>query len=389
MAFLPLLGLALLALPAQQEAPRLRTLLANGATLHVERFAGAQVLSVQLFVSSRSAGENAETHGHRHLLEHLILKGQRGDLDRRMESQGVFFTGRTHRDSIQFEFTGKPDQLEALLSGAQELIVEPKFTQAVIDHERSIMVEEFALVPDHQRLSRTAWDAGFGIAGLDPFGTEAAIATATPSSLVKLHQALFKPSQMVVLVAGDVDLKETTAKIRSMVEDLPIDDEPASPPKRAGNAARGVAEDAFGEVRAAVASGIDKDTAATLCAAYGLAAWIEGAHVTYTPSATGGLVLVGRTDANNALGSVIDELGEREEAFLYSIGKELARGWIRGQLAAPTSAASLRGLLLSQAPHLRPETLLDAIDQVGWSDFRRGVLRFKRDHAVIAVGSRR
>lgn len=389
MAFLPLLGLALLAMPAQQEAPRLRTLLANGATLHVERFAGAKVLSVQLFVSSRSAGERAETHGHRHLLEHLILKGQRGDLDRRLESQGVFFTGRTHRDAMQFEFTGKPEQLEVLLTGAQELIAEPKFTQAAIDRERSIMVEEFALVPDHQRLSRTAWDAGFGSAGLDPFGTEAAIATGTPASLLTLHQALFKPSQIVVLVAGDIDLKETTAKVRAIVEDLPTDDEPALPPKRTGHPARGVAEDAFGEVRAALASGIDKDTAATLCAAYGLAAWIEGAYVTYTPSATGGLVLVGRTDANNALGSVIDELGEAEEAFLFSIGKELARGWIRGQLANPASSASLRGLLMAQAPHLRPETLLDAIDEVGWSDFRRGVPRFKRDQAVVAVGSRR
>lgn len=385
MVFASVLGLALLATPAAQDSPRLRTLLANGATVLVERFPQAKTLSVQLFVGSRGINESAETHGHRHLLEHLLLK----DRDRPLEQHGIFFTGRTYRDAIQFELTGKTGQLEVMLRAAADLLAKPNIDQAAVDRERSIMAEEFALVPDHQRLSRTAWEAAFGRDGLDPFGTEDGLKLATPASLIDLHKKLFRPAQIVIVVAGNVELKPTTEALRAILEDLPADDEPNPAPQRSGHPARGEATDAFGEVRGALVNGLNEDTAATLCAAYALATWIEGAYVTYTVSNTGGLVLVGRTEANNSLGTSIDQLGDAELAFLYPIGKTLARSWINDQLATPSGSASMRGLLLAQASHLRPESLVEGFDQVGWSAFRAAVEKFRRDQAVIAVGVKR
>jgi len=75
-------GLALLFSPPQQP-PRLRTLLDNGAVVLVEPVPSATI-SVQLFASSKYAPETAASHGYRHLLEHLIARGD-GTLDRRLE----------------------------------------------------------------------------------------------------------------------------------------------------------------------------------------------------------------------------------------------------------------------------------------------------------------
>lgn len=361
----------------------------NGSVLLVERFPGAKTLSVQVFAGNRGVEEKPSTHGFRHLLEHLVLKGQKGDLDHRLESVGIFFTGRTHRDAMQFEFSGRADQLEPILAAVGELLEAPNLSQEILDRERAIMVEEFALVPDAQRLSRTAWQAAYGEDGLDPFGSESAITGATPDSLRALHSRMFHPGQLVVVVAGDIDLKTTTARVRTLIEDRTTDEILPAPSVRHGIRARLEADDAFGEVRAALVSGIGSGTAATLCAAYALAAWVENAYVTYTPSSTGGLVLIGRTDANNALGSTIDQLAEADEIVLFDMGKTLARSWLSEQLKQPASAASLRGLLMAQAPHLRPETLLEEVLQVGWTDFRRAIGQFRRANAVIAVGTRR
>lgn len=389
MVLLPILGLALLTTAPPQDSPRLRTLLANGTAILVERFAGAKVLTVQVFAGARGVSETSQTHGHRHLLEHLILRGKNGDLDRRLEQEGIFFTGRTHRDAMQLEFIGRPNQLDTMLAAAKELLDPPTIDDKTVTRELAVMREEFALVPDHQRLSRTAWQASYGESGLDPFGTEASIATATPEGLRLLHNRLFHPGQIVVVVAGDVEIASATEKIRPIVEDREAEADLDPLPVREGKPAREEAPDAFGEARGAIVSGLGETTAATLCAAYGLAAWIENAYVTYTPSATGGLVIVGRTDANNALGSAIEEFTEGDEALMFTPAKELAKGWLREQLASPTTAASLRGLLMVQAAHLRPETLLDGIDRVGWTEFRRAIAKFKRGQAAIAVGTRR
>lgn len=389
MTLTPLIALTLLGLPVAQDSPRLRTLLPNGSAILVEQFPKSKVLSVQVFAGTRGCAETPATHGHRHLLEHLVLKGTNGDLDQRLEAEGIFFTGRTHRDALQFEFTGRAEQLGLLLDGVRELLSEPSWTEAELERERSIMVEEFALVPDHQRLSRTAWTAAFENAGLDPFGTLSSLSSATASGLVKLHRTVFHPRQVVVVVAGDVELRATSAQVRAILEERSSDDELEAAVPRVGDRGRREADDAYGEVRAAIVEGLGVDTAATLAAAYGAAAWIDGSYVTYTPSLTQGLVLVGRTDANNALGLAIDALGEAELAFLFPIGKLMAQAWLKDQLARPSSAASLRGLLMVQVRHLRPEDLLDSLGQVGWSSFRDSMSRFTRDRAIIAVGTRR
>src|SRR4051812_48412530 len=82
----------------QEEPPRLRTIFKNGAVLLVENLPQAKYVSVQLFASDKHLPDTPETHGYRHLLEHLALKGPKRDLDLQMERQGVFFLGRTLRD---------------------------------------------------------------------------------------------------------------------------------------------------------------------------------------------------------------------------------------------------------------------------------------------------
>src|SRR5688500_7954220 len=100
LAMLSLLApLCLLQVPIQQP-PRLRTVLPSGAIVLVERMPAATSLSVQLFASARAVPESKQTHGWRHLLEHLVARGPKGDIDARLESQGAFMRARTLRDAM-------------------------------------------------------------------------------------------------------------------------------------------------------------------------------------------------------------------------------------------------------------------------------------------------
>lgn len=371
---------------AQEESPRLRTLLPNGVALIVERMPEARPLSVQLFASARGVEETPQTHGWRHLLEHLILKGKDGTLDDRLEAEGVFFVGRTYRDAMQIEFTGRPTKLGAIIDAVSELLQPLKTTPEAIAKEAAVMGEEFAALSDSTRLSRTAWDAAFGEQALDPFGTLETMAKATPEGIEALRARHFTPANLVVAVCGAVDPERVTADLRARLEDLEGPAVEAKPPRKGGSGRR-EADDAFGEVRGARVEGLT-EAGAALCAAYGIASRLTDAFVTYTPSVGEGLVLVGRTDANNTVGVAIDAMTEGDEAAVFAVGKALAEQWVRGLLARPGGSAYLRGLLMAQSAAARPEMLLEAVRRTGWPEFRAAIARFKRDHAAIAVGVR-
>lgn len=373
-----------------QDSPRLRTILPNGAVVFAERFPGEKRLSVQLFASSRGVEETPATHGFRHLLEHLILSGPEGKLDEECESKGLFITGRTFRDAMQFEVYAPKDGLATALDAIQAVLTPRRIDADSIARECSIMAQEFATQPDSARLGRALWTAAYGEEGLDPFGSLEAMGKATPEDLARIRDLQFRPSNLVLSITGDIDIDAATRSARKVLEGLADRKWPSAPARKAGKAGRVEVEDAFGEARGARVPGFrEPETAATLCAAFGIASQFPTSFVTYTPSMQPGLVMLGRTDEPSGVGTYIDGADESEVARLFTIGKNLARSWWKSQMGTPSGNAYLRGFLYVMAAGNRPDGMGEAIERVDWPAFSAAFARFKVDSAVSAVGMRR
>jgi predicted Zn-dependent peptidase len=383
-----MLALALLASVAimQEEAPRLRTLLPNGPVILVERMPQAKSVSVQLFASARGARDTKETHGYRHLLEHLVLKGKDRKLDLRMESAGVLFTGQTHRDAMQIAFECAPESLPVALSALGEILQPLQTSEEEIAREAKIIAEEMALMPDSMKLSIAGWRSGYSERGLDPIGSLESLGTARPDDLVDLQRRHFSGQNLALVIVGPVSLNETTRMARDLLKDTEKGDKVEPSARGAGTPGREEIDGAFGEARGALVPGFtEPQTAWALCAALALAARLEGAFMTYTPTVDHGLIFVGRTTARSGVGLLIEDLDEADEAQLFTIGKGLGRRWVEHQLSTPAGAAFLRGMLLSQSSGARPETMLEHIEAMGWPEFRSGIARFRKEQAVVSV----
>src|SRR6476469_6543311 len=99
-----MLALAAFTLIALQvQPPRLRTVLSNNSAVLVEPMANEKTISIQLWAASRGVEERPETHGLRHLLEHVLALGPNRDLDQRLETVGGELFARTFRDGTQIE----------------------------------------------------------------------------------------------------------------------------------------------------------------------------------------------------------------------------------------------------------------------------------------------
>ena len=127
----PLL-LALATLQAQ-DAPVQKLSLPNGVVLYAEEMPKSQGFSLLFFVSTLGQPEAEGVAGQRHLLEHLIAKGQNRDLDAKLEVRGVSLTADTLRDGIRFEMEGPSDQLSMAIESLKELITVPSFESEEVE----------------------------------------------------------------------------------------------------------------------------------------------------------------------------------------------------------------------------------------------------------------
>jgi hypothetical protein len=370
----------------QIQPPRLRTVLPNRATILVEPVANAHVISIQLWASSRGVEERTETHGLRHLLEHIMALGPNRDLDYRLESVGGSLRAKTFRDATQIEVNVPADQFELGLSAISEMLVPVQVTPEQIGTESKVIDQEQGLMSDDLLISSAAWQTAYGDDALDPFGDLEVIKNATPADIEAIHKRQFAAQNLVLVISGPVGLDGATSKARGVLEPLTKLSDYHATDRPQGKGGVATAQ-AFGEARAAVVTNFSNPkTVSALAAALAIASRLDDCYVTYTPSLQNGLVILGRTDSNQGLGAYIDSLDEGAMGSLYAPGKSLARAWVERQLHSPTQIGYLRGLLMSQNIGARPEDMLDAIQQISFADFKEGVAALKTPAAVAVRG---
>lgn len=381
------LALALALIGGQVQPPRLRTILPNQATILVEPVANSRIVSIQLWASARGIEERSETHGLRHLLEHIIALGPRRDLDRRLEVVGGSIRARTYRDATQIEVDVPASQFDLGLNAIAEMLEPLQVTAEQVATEGKVIDQELGLMSDDALLSGAAWDQAYGDAALDPFGDLEVIRNATPADLEAIHRRQFAAQNLVIVISGPVDLDGATAKARGVIGKLPKLSPYQTRERPVGHGGQ-VNASAYGEARGAVVSGFSSmETMASLAAALAIASRLDDCYVTYTPSTQNGLVILGRIDSNQGLGSYVDSLDDGAMGAIYQRGKALASSWVQRQLRSPIQIGGLRGLLFSQDVGARPEMMLETIQQMTFGDFKQGVLALKGPKAVEVTGA--
>lgn len=362
------------------DAPRLRTILKSGAVSLIERMPAADRCSVQLWATGRECAETPETHGRRHLLEHLAAKGRNRDLDRRLEMRGMILTAQTYRDAMKFEINCAPKDVAFATRALREIMDSMDFTAEEIAKESRIIEQELALVPPEQFLAAAAWGQAYAERGLDPLGSPFAIKETTPADLKDLHARQFDRRGLVMVIAGPVSLAEASVLAADALGDTPGPKKPPEEPRPAGQPGE-VKSDVLGESRAAIVPGLGESrTIWALTAGMALSAHAE-LGILYTPSAQNALVVL-TTQEPGKLARAIDEISDAEALALFPTGMALMEAWL-GQSSDPSAVASLRGALLAQRIDLKPETLLETLRRMTPENFMEGFSSFKVGKAVV------
>ena len=190
------------------------TALPDGPRVISARVPGSRSVSIAAYVLAGSRHETAGQAGVAHFMEHITFKGTTGypttrAISEAIEGVGGSFNAATERESTVYWVRVPAREAARGADVLGELIVRPKLEDAEIDHERTVIIEEIrSYLDDPSEYAQILLQQalfGTGPMGREICGDEADIRTLPEQTIRDFWSATYRPTNIVVAVAGDLD----------------------------------------------------------------------------------------------------------------------------------------------------------------------------------------
>src|SRR6267142_2282590 len=199
-----------------------RSTLPSGLTILIETLPYVRSVALGFYLRSGSAVESEEHSGASHFLEHLVFKGtatrSTSEIAQVIDSLGGDVDAFTGKEYTSFYAHVLDEQLEMALDLLTEIVVAPRFTDADLESERSVILEEIKMVEDtpddlvHEIFVTAFWpDHPLGRPIL---GTEETVNRLGRTQILAHYDETFHPSNMIFCASGNVRPEEILPFLR-------------------------------------------------------------------------------------------------------------------------------------------------------------------------------
>lgn len=183
---------------------------------------------MSLYVGTGSRYEQDEEAGVSHFLEHMLFKGTEKrrtakEIAETIDGVGGMLNAGTDREyTIYYVKVARPHRYLAL-DVLLELVRRPLIEAAEIEKERLVVLEELAMVADNPPqiadllLDSIMWPDN--PLGRDVAGTPESVEGIDRESMITYKQEQYRPNNMVVSVAGNIDHAEIVEQVSAELGD--------------------------------------------------------------------------------------------------------------------------------------------------------------------------
>jgi predicted Zn-dependent peptidase len=192
------------------------TRLENGLCILTDHMPGVRSATLGFFYRVGSRHEPVELNGITHFIEHAVFKGteKRSALDIAIEQDrlgGNLDAFTTHEDT-GFAIKVIDDQLPQAFDLIADMLANPRFDGKDLKSEQRVIIEELKMVEDspEEHLGEIFSEAIFPghPLGMNIAGTPATVRTFDHDATLGYHDRVFRPSNLVIAAAGNVDHEE-------------------------------------------------------------------------------------------------------------------------------------------------------------------------------------
>jgi predicted Zn-dependent peptidase len=199
--------------------------LPSGIRLVSERMPEARSAAIGAYVGVGGRDEPDPVAGASHFLEHLLFKGtsmrSAREIAERIDATGGDMNAYTSREHTAFYARVPGRDRAETLALLLDVLAQPALRPHEVDAEREVILEELAAAEDnpedvvHMRLAEALYP-GHPL-GREVLGTEESIAAMPRADIAAFHDRWYRPANVVVALAGDVDHDEACAALDGFV----------------------------------------------------------------------------------------------------------------------------------------------------------------------------
>ncbi len=207
-----------------------KTTLPNGLRIVTAELPHTRSATVSVYVGAGSRYERDEEAGLSHFLEHMLFKGASRRPTARDISEAIESVGGMHNAATDREVTvyyAKVPHTAALetIDILADMVREPVMSAVELEKERHVILEELASVEDNPAemagilIDETLWPGQ--PLGRNVGGTEASVEGLPLAAVNRYFRAQYVPSNMVLVVAGNVRHGEVVDAAHRWLGDVP------------------------------------------------------------------------------------------------------------------------------------------------------------------------
>ena len=195
-----------------------KSVLPNGLRVVTERMPHVRTAAMGLWVNAGSRYEAASQHGISHFLEHLFFKGTETrsalEIAQAADEIGGQMNAFTDREQTVFYLKVLAAHFERAVEILADMLLRSTFALEHIERERQVIDEEIKSYEDspdelvQDLFAQTVWN-GHAL-GRPVIGTLATVNRLTRDDLTAFVQRFYRPPNVVVSVAGDIEHDHVT-----------------------------------------------------------------------------------------------------------------------------------------------------------------------------------
>ena len=206
-----------------------KSTLGNGLRIVTERIDSVKSISVGIWVKTGSRNEKKELAGVTHFLEHMLFKGTEKrtafEIAQSMESVGGYLNAFTSSEYTCYYARCVDEQLGRALDVLSDMVLNPSFPEEEVEKEKKVVIEEMKMYRDSPDdylfeafTTKMFQDHALGQPVL---GFEDTVSAFTRQDLYDYMSDRYRPDNLLVAVAGNVDHDEVVQLVSSYFEDKP------------------------------------------------------------------------------------------------------------------------------------------------------------------------
>lgn len=199
-----------------------RSVLPSGLTVVTESVPGSATFAVGFFVRVGSVDEQLGSFGAAHFLEHVLFKGTPSrtaeEISAAFDGVGGDANAYTAKEHTCFYAKVLAEDADVALDVLCDMLTASVIAPADMDAEREVIVDEIAMHNDEavevayaliaEQLFSAPW-------AREVIGTKESIRAMSPEQLRAFWREHYRPGDVVVSAAGDVDHDALVARLRS------------------------------------------------------------------------------------------------------------------------------------------------------------------------------